>query len=107
MNATGTSLWDKDKSTDPKTWNMEVFIKAVHELQPTLHWKEIIYELDHPGFIVKDRMGLQLLITALKMGFRVQGLGGAFPVLCLWLHVRGSSDVGHDLSDMAFLLGVV
>lgn len=35
-----------------KTWNVEVFIKAVHELQTTLTWKEIIYELDHPSFIV-------------------------------------------------------
>ena len=52
---------------------MEVFIKAVHELQPTLHWKEIIYELDHPGFMIKDRMGLILLINALKLGFKVQG----------------------------------
>ena len=73
MNATGTSLWEKDKVNEPKTWNMEVFIKAVHELQPTLHWKEIIYELDHPGFMIKDRMGLMLLINALKLGFKVQG----------------------------------
>lgn len=73
MNATGTSLWDKDKVNEPKTWNMDVFIKAVHELQPTLHWKEIIYELDHPGFLIKDRMGLILLINALKLGFKVQG----------------------------------
>ena len=71
MNATGTSLWDKDKSGEPKTWNMEVFIKVVHELQPTLHWKEIVYELDHPGFMVKDRQGLILLIKALKLGFQV------------------------------------
>ena len=69
----GTSLWEKDKVNEPKTWNMEVFIKAVHELQPTLHWKEIIYELDHPGFMIKDRMGLILLINALKLGFKVQG----------------------------------
>lgn len=79
MNATGTSLWDKDKS-EPKTWNVDVFIKAVHELQPTLHWKEIIYELDHPGFIVKDRQGLIMLMKSLKLGIQVQGLTGPFPV---------------------------
>ena len=72
MNATGTSFWDKDKS-GPKSWNVEVFIKAVHELQPTLHWKEIIYELDHPGFVVKDRMGLALLCKSLLLGLKVQG----------------------------------
>ena len=70
MNATGTSLWDKDKN-EPKTWNVEVFIKVVHEMQPTLHWKEIVYELDHVGFIVKDRQGLILIVKALKLGFQV------------------------------------
>jgi len=84
MNATGTSLWEKDKVNEPKTWNMEVFIKAVHELQPTLHWEEIIYELDHPGFLIKDRMGLILLINALKLGFKVQGFQGPFPVDMLY-----------------------
>ena len=73
LNATGTSIWDKEKSNEPKTWNMEVFIKAVHELHPTLNWKEIIDELDHPGFVIKDRMGLIYLINALKLGFKVQG----------------------------------
>jgi CCR4-NOT transcription complex subunit 1 len=28
MNATGTSLWEKDKQAEPKTWNIEVFIKV-------------------------------------------------------------------------------
>ena len=83
LNATGTSLWEKDKDpASPKTWNLEVFIKVVHELPSgsTLHWKEIIYELDHPGFLVKDRQGLILLIKALKLGFQVQGFQGPFPV---------------------------
>ena len=83
LNATGTSLWGKDKDpASPKTWNLEVFIKVVHELPTgsTLHWKEIIYELDHPGFLVKDRHGLILLIKALQLGFQVQGFNGPFPV---------------------------
>ncbi len=80
MNATGTSLWDKDKAAEPKTWNPEVFIEVVHELHPTLHWKEIIYDLDHPGFVVKDRQGLILLVKALKLGLQVQGFMGPFPV---------------------------
>ena len=79
LNATGTNLWDKDKA-EPKTWNVSVFISTVHELQPTLHWKEILYELDHPGFVVKDRQGLMLLIEALKLGFQTQGLSTPFPV---------------------------
>ena len=28
MNATGTSLWEKDKQSEPKTWNVDVFIKV-------------------------------------------------------------------------------
>ena len=83
LNATGTSLWEKDKDpASPKTWNLEVFIKVVHELPTgsTLHWKEIIYELDHSEFLVKDRQGLSLLIKALKLGFQVQGFQGPFPV---------------------------
>ena len=83
LNATGTSLWEKDKDpASPKTWNLEVFIKVVHELPTgsTLHWKEIIYELDHSEFLVKDRQGLLLLIKALKLGFQVQGFQGPFPV---------------------------
>ena len=83
LNATGTSLWEKDKDpASPKTWNLEVFIKVVHELPTgsTLHWKEIIYELDHSEFLVKDRQGLILLIKALKLGFQVQGFQGPFPV---------------------------
>ncbi len=85
MNATGTSIWDKDKSAElGKTWDVAVFIKAVQELQPTLHWKEIIYELDHPGFLIKDRQGLTLLLEALKMGFKVQG----FNVGLIYFHLR-------------------
>lgn len=83
LNATGTSLWEKDKDpASPKTWNLEVFIKVVHELPTgsTLHWKEIIYELDHSEFLVKDRQGLILLIKALELGFQVQGFRGPFPV---------------------------
>ena len=85
----GTSLWEKDKVNEPKTWNMEVFIKAVHELQPTLHWKEIIYELDHPGFLIKDRMGLILLINALKLGFKVQGFQ-----VCQWDFLMRKKNLG-------------
>ena len=47
----GNTMWEKDLKSD-KTWNVEVFIQSVHELQTTLNWKEIIYELDHPGFQV-------------------------------------------------------
>ena len=66
--------WGEREQKTDKTWNVEVFIKSVHELQTTLNWKEIIYELDHAGFCVKDRAGLILLMKALKLGLQTQGL---------------------------------
>lgn len=35
-----------------------------------LNWSEVVSELDHPGFAVKDRQGLILLTRALLMGLR-------------------------------------
>ena len=42
LNATGTSIWDKEKSNEPKTWNMEVFIKG-----------ELYESFDHKRSLVK------------------------------------------------------
>ena len=81
------SLWEKENKAD-KTWNVEVFIKTVHELQTTLNWKEIIYELDHPGFGIKDRAGLLLLMKALKLGLATQGYQGSFPIDLFYRHWR-------------------
>ena len=83
------SMWDKEHKTD-KTWNVEVFIKSVHELQTTLNWKEIIYELDHGGFCVKDRAGLILLMKALKLGLQTQGYQGSFPIDLFYRHWRNT-----------------
>lgn len=33
---------------------------------PTVSWKDVVKELDHPGFLVRDRQGLVLLVTALR-----------------------------------------
>lgn len=33
---------------------------------PTVNWKDVVKELDHPGFFVRDRQGLVLLVTALR-----------------------------------------
>ena len=79
---------------------MQVFIKVLHELHPNLHWKEIIYELDHPGFIVRDRQGLILLIKALKLGFQVQGFQTPFPVDMFyrsWKHSEGQVSLIQEI----------
>uniref|UniRef100_A0A0K2T7H7 CCR4-NOT transcription complex subunit 1 n=1 Tax=Lepeophtheirus salmonis TaxID=72036 RepID=A0A0K2T7H7_LEPSM len=85
------NIWDKDKGAgEPTSWNMDVFIKVVNELQPTLHWKEIIYELDHPGFLVPDRQGLMLLIKALRLGLQAQGFQGPFPFEMFYRHWKNT-----------------
>lgn len=50
----------------PQGWNVEVFIKALLEVIPNLNVKEVFPKLDHKGFLVKDRQGLKILITALR-----------------------------------------
>ena len=60
----GNTMWEKDLKSD-KTWNVEVFIQSVHELQTTLNWKEIIYELDHPGFQVLADLSRFLMLNYL------------------------------------------
>ena len=52
--------------TGPHGWNVEVFVKALLEVVPSLNLKEVFAKLDHKGFLVKDRQGLKLLITALR-----------------------------------------
>jgi len=80
--------WDKNDKLDKqdKTWNMEVFVQSIHDLNNTLNWKEIIFELDNPHFLVKDRTGLILLIKALKLGFQMQGLQSHFPMDLFYRH---------------------
>ncbi len=33
---------------------------------PTVNWKDVVKELDHPGFVVRDQQVLVLLVTALR-----------------------------------------
>lgn len=80
MNTGNGSLWNDNKEKPEAgqitTWNIDVFIQVLHEMNPSLDWKEVIYELDHPGFILKDKQGFKLLWQAL-----MHGLGcNSFPV---------------------------
>ncbi|XP_026687457.1 CCR4-NOT transcription complex subunit 1-like [Diaphorina citri] len=52
----------------PSTWNVEVFVQAIKEISPNLSWQDVLRELDHAEFIIKDRAGLSLLFTALRLG---------------------------------------
>uniref|UniRef100_A0A131YE57 CCR4-NOT transcription complex subunit 1 n=1 Tax=Rhipicephalus appendiculatus TaxID=34631 RepID=A0A131YE57_RHIAP len=70
LGPSATSPWgaDKDANTSHVTWNIDIFIQALYDLVPTLNWKEVVGELDFPGFFVKDRQGLKLLWHGLCRG---------------------------------------
>lgn len=58
---------------------------------PSLSWLDVIKELDHPDFIIKDRNGLVLLFTALRLGLKVQGYHAeTFPVELIYRHWTNS-----------------
>lgn len=48
----------------PQSWNVDVFVEVIKELAPALNWNQVIQELDHPEFIIKDPKGLQLIVFA-------------------------------------------
>ncbi|XP_076649788.1 CCR4-NOT transcription complex subunit 1 isoform X4 [Halictus rubicundus] len=89
-NSGATQDANKEKSADnaaPSTWNVEVFIQALKEIQSTLSWNDVIVKLDHAEFIIKDRQGLNLLITGLRLGLQHQGyLPDMFPVELFYRH---------------------
>jgi len=47
------------------TWNMDVFLQVVKEMNPHMMWREVIASLDHLGFLVLGRKGLRLLVQGL------------------------------------------
>ncbi|KAK4872711.1 hypothetical protein RN001_014740 [Aquatica leii] len=75
------------------TWNIEVFVQALKEVAPTLQWSSVMVELDHPDFVIKDRQGLIMLISALRLGLKNVGFHPeTFPVDHLyrrWTNVDG------------------
>ena len=52
MNATGTSLWEKDKQGEPKTWNVEVFIKVRRTIAVILQDRELKFYLQN--YLIRD-----------------------------------------------------
>ena len=81
---TGSSVWNdgKDKSdpsSQPTTWNIDVFVEVVKDLAPHLHFRDVIHEMDHPGFLLKDVQGLRIVKNAF-----LRGLLDVFPVEVLY-----------------------
>ncbi|KAG2469637.1 CNOT1 protein, partial [Polypterus senegalus] len=94
----GSGIWsdgkDKSDGSQVHTWNVEVLIDVVKELSPTLNFKEVTYELDHPGFIIRDSKGLQIVVYGIQRGLGLE----VFPVDLLyrpWKHAEGQ----HSLAN--------
>ena len=59
MKTTRTEAKEKDRR------RMENVVMAVCEKCPSLSWREVVYEMDHEGFYIYDRAGLQVRDTGL------------------------------------------
>lgn len=63
----------------------------------------MILELDHADFLVKDRQGLSLLFTALRLGLQGHGFhSDRFPVDLLYRHWK-HADSQVNLIDLQSL----
>ena len=74
------------------TWKPEVFVAALKEVVPNLNWNEVCFGLDHAEFMIKDRIGLSLLINIIRQGMQINNMGQHFPVECAyrhWVNVEG------------------
>ncbi|KAJ1081954.1 hypothetical protein NDU88_002126 [Pleurodeles waltl] len=101
ISAPGSGIWsdgkDKSDGTQAHTWNVEVLIDVVKELNPSLNFKEVTYELDHPGFLMRDSKGLQIVVYGIQRGLGMD----VFPVDLIyrpWKHAEGQlSFIQHSL----------
>ncbi|XP_055790024.1 CCR4-NOT transcription complex subunit 1-like isoform X14 [Salvelinus fontinalis] len=101
ISAPGSGIWsdgkDKSDGSQAHTWNVEVLIDVVKEVNPNLNFKEVTYELDHPGFIIRDSKGLQMVVYGIQRGLGME----VFPVDLIyrpWKHAEGQlSFIQHSL----------
>ncbi|XP_068588021.1 CCR4-NOT transcription complex subunit 1 isoform X2 [Cebidichthys violaceus] len=101
ISAPGSGIWsdgkDKNDSSQAHTWNVEVLIDVVKEVNPNLNFKEVTYELDHAGFIIRDSKGLHIVVYGIQRGLGME----VFPVDLIyrpWKHAEGQlSFIQHSL----------
>ncbi|XP_054632177.1 CCR4-NOT transcription complex subunit 1 isoform X12 [Dunckerocampus dactyliophorus] len=101
ISAPGSGIWsdgkDKNDGSQAHTWNVEVFIDVVKDANPNLNFKEVTYELDHPGFIIRDSKGLHIVVYGIQRGLGME----VFPVDLIyrpWKHAEGQlSFIQHSL----------
>lgn len=72
-----------------------------HVLQsPSLNWREVVKELDYPGFLITNKHGLRLVTMAIR-----KALHGAFPVeelLLPWGNTEGQVGVPLPLASFMY-----
>ncbi|XP_047451438.1 CCR4-NOT transcription complex subunit 1 isoform X3 [Mugil cephalus] len=103
ISAPGTGMWsdgkDKNDGSQAHTWNVEVLIDLFKEVNPNLNFKEVTYELDHPGFIIRDSKGLHIVVYGILRGLGME----VFPVDLIyrpWKHAEGQlSFIQHSLMN--------
>ncbi|XP_062477143.1 CCR4-NOT transcription complex subunit 1 isoform X11 [Pezoporus occidentalis] len=101
ISAPGSGIWsdgkDKSDGAQAHTWNVEVLIDVLKELNPSLDFKVVTYELDHPGFQIRDSKGLHIVVFGIQRGLGME----VFPVNALyrpWKHAEGQlSFIQHSL----------
>uniref|UniRef100_A0A8C5Z723 CCR4-NOT transcription complex subunit 1 n=1 Tax=Marmota marmota marmota TaxID=9994 RepID=A0A8C5Z723_MARMA len=101
ISAPGSGIWsdgkDKSDGAQAHTWNVEVLIDVLKELNPSLNFKEVTYELDHPGFQIRDSKGLHNVVYGIQRGLGME----VFPVDFIyrpWKHAEGQlSFIQHSL----------
>ncbi|TKS73074.1 CCR4-NOT transcription complex subunit 1 CCR4-associated factor 1 [Collichthys lucidus] len=101
ISAPGSGIWsdgkDKNDGSQAHTWNVEVLIDVVKEVNPNLNFKEVTYELDHPGFMIRDSKGLHIVVYGIQRGLGME----VFPVDLIyrpWKHAEGQlSFIQHSL----------
>lgn len=88
------SLKDKSQSqsttisstTEHTTWKPDIFVQGLKEVNANINWKDVCIGLDHSEFLIKDRVGLTILITTVRLGMQSTGIGQNFPAECLYRH---------------------
>ena len=53
-------------SKDPTSWDVDVFIEALHLVVPDLKPQNVFEKFDHKGFVVKDKASLKLLVRVIQ-----------------------------------------
>lgn len=92
--------WESgSKESATSSWSLDTFVQTVLELCPSLNWKDVVKEFDHPEFFVRDKLVLKQLVQALKQ--RVFKENSSFPIehfYRVWRNPEGQiSWIGNSL----------